>query len=184
MTPTRTLYLLCSAAPPVFDVAHVIEDAQSRGWDVCLGLTPTAAHWVAGSLDGLAALTGHPVRWQYKLPGEADVWPPADALLFAPATFNSLNAWALGLTDRFVVGVAAEAIGKGTPVVTMPCTNTALAAHPQFDQSLATLRGAGASVLYGEGGFVPGPAGPDSPPHFPWPAALTALDSASAPHIP
>ncbi|MEU8843013.1 flavoprotein [Streptomyces roseus] len=184
MTPTRTLYLLCSAAPPVFDVAHVIEDAQSRGWDVCLGLTPTAAHWVAGSLDGLAALTGHPVRWQYKLPGEPDVWPPADALLFAPATFNSLNAWALGLTDRFAVGVAAEAIGKGTPVVTMPCTNAALAAHPQFDQSLATLRGAGVSVLYGEGGFVPGPAGPDSPPHFPWPAALTALDGASAPHIP
>lgn len=119
------------------------------------------------------------MRWQYKLPGEPDVWPTADALLFAPATFNSLNAWALGLTDRFVVGVAAEAIGKGTPVVTMPCTNAALAAHPQFDHSLATLRGAGVSVLYGEGGFVPGPAGPDAPLHFPWPAALTALDAAA-----
>ncbi|MEU3776300.1 flavoprotein [Streptomyces sp. NPDC032472] len=177
MTSTKTLYLLCSAAPPVFDVAHVIEDAQSRGWDVCLGLTPTAAHWLRVSLDGLAALTGHPVRWQYKLPGEPDVWPAADALLLAPATFNSLNAWALGLTDRFAIGVAAEAIGKGTPVVTMPCTNAALAAHPQFDQSLATLRGAGVTVLYGENGFVPGPAGVDAPPHFPWQLALDAVDA-------
>ncbi|MFF3215926.1 flavoprotein [Streptomyces sp. NPDC002886] len=180
MTTTKTLYLLCSAAPPVFDVARVIEDAQSRGWDVCLGLTPTAAHWLSGSLDGLAALTGHPVRWQYKLPGEPDVWPTADALLFAPATFNSVNAWALGLTDRFVVGVAAEAIGKGTPVVTMPCANSALTAHPQFDQSLAVLRGAGVSVLFGDGGFVPGPAGPDAPAHFPWAAALAEVDRMAA----
>ncbi|MEV6954768.1 flavoprotein [Streptomyces sp. NPDC051183] len=176
MTTTKTLYLLCSAAPPVFDVARVIEDAQARGWDVCLGLTPTAAHWLSGSLDGLAALTGHPVRWQYKFPGEADVWPAADALLFAPATFNSLNAWALGLTDRFAVGVAAEALGKeDVPVVAMPCLNSALAAHPQFDQSLAVLRGAGVTVLYGEDGFTPGPAGPDAPPHFPWQAALDAV---------
>ncbi|MER6200253.1 flavoprotein [Streptomyces sp. NPDC001586] len=177
---TKTLYLLCSAAPPVFDVAHVVEDAQTRGWDVCLGLTPTAAHWVSESLDGLAALTGHPVRWQYKFPGEADVWPTADALLFAPATFNTVNAWALGLTDRFVVGVAAEALGKHTPTVAMPCTNAALAAHPQFDTSLATLRGAGVELLYGENGFVPGPAGPDSPAHFPWPAALDAVDRITA----
>ncbi|MFB7468866.1 flavoprotein [Streptomyces sp. NPDC056224] len=175
---TRTLYLLCSAAPPVFDVAHAIENAQTRGWDVCLGLTPTAAHWLAGSLDGLAALTGHPVRWQYKLPGEPDVWPTADALLFAPATFNSVNAWALGLTDRFAVGVAAEAAGKGTPVVAMPCTNAALAAHPQFEQSLTVLRGAGVELLYGEGGFVPGPAGQDESAHFPWQLALDTVDRA------
>lgn len=177
---TRTLYLLCSAAPPVFDVAHVIEDAQSRGWDVCLGLTPAAAQWVSGSLDGLAALTGNPVRWQYKQPGEPDLWPPADALLFAPATFNSVNAWALGLTDRLVVGIAAEALGKGTPVVAVPCTNSALAAHPRFEQSLTVLRAAGAGLLYGEGGFVPGPPGTDAPPHFPWQAALDAVDRTAA----
>ncbi|MFF5448493.1 flavoprotein [Streptomyces sp. NPDC012888] len=175
MTQTRTLYLICSAAPPVFDVARVIEDAQARGWDVCLGLTPTAAHWLAGSLDGLAALTGHPVRWQYKLPGDPDVWPPADALLFAPATFNSVNAWALGLTDRFVVGVAAEALGKGTPAVAMPCANAALARHPQFEQSLATLRTAGVEVLYGDTGYVPGAPGTDDPGPFPWPLALDAV---------
>ena len=97
-----------------------------------------------------------------------------------PATFNSVNAWALGLTDRFVIGIAAEAIGKGTPTVTMPCTNAALAAHPQFDQSLALLRGAGVRVLFGEDGFTPGPAGTDTPDHFPWTEALDAVDRAAA----
>ncbi|WP_424214324.1 flavoprotein [Streptomyces sp. BI20] len=177
---TRTLYLFCAGAPPVFDVAHVVEHAQARGWDVCLGLTPTAAHWVAESLGGLATLTGHPVRSAYKMPGDPDLWPPADAILFAPATFNSLNAWALGLTDRFVVGVVAEALGKGTPVVTMPCLNEGLAAHPRFDRTLAVLREAGVRVLYGEGGFTPGPVGPDAPPLFPWLAALEELDRIGA----
>ncbi|MFJ6721878.1 MULTISPECIES: flavoprotein [unclassified Streptomyces] len=177
---TRTLYLLCSAAPPVFDVAHVIEDAQSRGWNVCLGLTPTAALWVSASLDGLAALTGNPVLWQYPLPGDPDAWPPADAVLFAPATFNSLNAWALGLTDRFVAGVAAEAIGRGTPTVAVPCLSTALAAHPRFELSLSVLRGAGVELLYGENGFTPAPPGEVAPAPFPWAPALDAVDRATA----
>lgn len=63
---TRTLYLLCSAAPPVFEIAGVVEEAQRRGWDVCLGLTPTAADWLKDSLPGLAVRTGHPVRSSYK----------------------------------------------------------------------------------------------------------------------
>ncbi|WP_228982667.1 hypothetical protein [Streptomyces sp. DH12] len=64
---TRTLYLFCSAAPPVFDVARVIEDAQARGWDVCLGLTPSAARWLEPSLDG--AVRERRVRAQRAGPG-------------------------------------------------------------------------------------------------------------------
>ncbi|MFC9810450.1 flavoprotein [Streptomyces virginiae] len=172
----RTLYLFGSAAPPVFDVARVIEDAQARGWDVCLGLTPTAADWLAEGTDGLAALTGHPVRSRYKRPTDPDVWPAADAILVAPATFNTVNGWALGLTDRFVVGVAAEAIGKGTPLAVMPCVNTAYVRHPQFEQSIAVLRGAGVRVLYGEDGFTPHPPGRGGAEPYPWPLALDAVD--------
>ncbi|MGG8407488.1 flavoprotein [Streptomyces sp. 12297] len=175
---TRTLYLFCSAAPPVFDVARVIEDAQARGWDVCLGLTPTAAGWLAESLDGLAALTGHPVRWAYRHPADPSPWPEPDAVLLAPATFNTVNAWALGLTDRYVVGVVAEGIGKGIPLVTMPCVNTAYVAHPQFERSIATLRTAGVRVLYGEEGFRPSEPGTGLPDGFPWTLALNAVDEA------
>ncbi len=175
MMTRRTLYLFCSAAPPVFDVAQVIEEAQAEGWDVCLGLTPTAASWLDGSLTELAALTGHPVRSEYKRPGEPDVWPPADAILFAPATFNTLNAWSLGLTSNFVVGVVAEGIGKGIPLVVMPCVNAAYVQHPQFDQSVTVLRSAGVAVLYGEGGFVPNRPGERRPEGYPWRIALDAV---------
>jgi hypothetical protein len=176
MPTTRTLYLFGSAAPPVFDVAGVIEAAQAAGWDVCLGLTPTAARWLADGLPGLAALTGHPVRSEYKQPGEPDVWPPADAITVAPATFNTINAWGLGITSAFVVGVAAEAIGKRIPLVTMPCVNAAYVQHPQFERSVETLRGAGVRVLYGEGGFVPNPPGLGKPADYPWPLLLDAVN--------
>ncbi|MGW0550280.1 flavoprotein [Streptomyces altiplanensis] len=183
---TRTLYLFCSAAPPVFDVARIVEDAQARGWDVCLGLTPTAARWLGNSLDGLAVLTGHPVRSEYKMPGEPDVWPEADAILFAPATFNSVNQWAQGITSSFVVGVAAEGIGKRIPLVTMPCVNAAHVQHPQFERSVAMLRGAGVTVLYGDGGFAPnepvqGLQG--QPEGYPWGLALEAMETVAAPSL-
>ncbi|RSS79578.1 flavoprotein [Streptomyces sp. WAC06614] len=170
----RTLYLFGSAAPPVFDIARVIEEAQARGWDVCLGLTPAAAEWLADGLDGLAALTGHPVRSRYKRPGEPDVWPTADAILVAPATFNTVNAWALGLTDRFVVGVVAEGIGKNIPIAAMPCVNAAYVRHRAFERSVQELREMGVTVLYGEGGFVPNQPGRREP--YPWDRALDAVD--------
>ncbi|MFJ3713235.1 flavoprotein [Streptomyces sp. NPDC090053] len=133
-----------------------------------------------GTLDGLAALTGHPVRSEYKAPGEPDVWPKADAILVAPATFNTINQWALGLTEKFIVGVVAEGIGKNIPLVTMPCLNAAYVRHPAFAQSVEILAGAGVRVLYGEGtGFVPNEPGEKRP--FPWPCALDAVETAVSP---
>ncbi|SCK27039.1 MULTISPECIES: flavoprotein [Streptomyces] len=170
-----TLYLFGSAAPPVHDVARVIEEAQTDGWDVCLGLTPTAARWLGDSLDALGALTGHPVRWEYRMPGQPDVWPKADAILVAPATFNTINAWALGITDKWLVGVVAEGIGKLIPMAMVPCVNRAYVAHPQFNRSIDTLWEAGVRVLYGEGGFVPNAPGRGNPDLYPWRAALDAV---------
>lgn len=170
---TRTLYLFGSAAPPVFDIAHVVGDAQERGWDVRLGLTPTAARWLGDQLLALEERTGGPVRSEYKLPGQPDVWPRADAILVAPATFNTINSWALGITSSFVVGVVAEGIGKGIPLVTMPCVNAAYVQHPAFHRSLETLRGAGVRVLYGPGGFEPNQPGEKKP--YPWAPALDAV---------
>ncbi|MEE1802953.1 flavoprotein [Streptomyces sp. NPDC101062] len=170
---TSTLYLFGSAAPPVFDVAQAIEDAQQRGWDVRLGLTPTAARWLEPQHAELERLTGGPVRSEYKLPREPDVWPKADAILLAPATFNTINEWALGLTSKFIVGVVAEGIGKGIPIVTMPCVNAAYAQHRRLDRSVEELREMGIRVLYGEGGFVPNQPGEKKP--FPWPSALDAI---------
>jgi phosphopantothenoylcysteine synthetase/decarboxylase len=178
-TADRVLYLFGSAAPPVFDIAQVIRDAQNRGFDVCLGLTPTAARWLAPQQAELEQLTGHPVRSDYKLPGEPDVWPKADVIAVAPATFNTMNAWALGITRDFVVGVVAEGIGKGIPLVAMPCVNAAYAQHRQFERSVTELRDMGVRVLYGEDGFVPNQPGQGRPEEYPWHAVLDAVEDTS-----
>lgn len=170
------LYLFGSAAPPVHDVAQVIADAQARGFDVCLGLTPTANRWLGSQIKELERLTGHPVRSEYKLPGEPDVWPKADVIAVAPATFNTVNAWALGLTHDFVVGVVAEGIGKGIPMVAMPCVNAAYVQHRQFERSVAELREMGVNVLYGDGGFVPNQPGQGKPKEYPWQLVLDAVE--------
>ncbi|MEX3100144.1 MULTISPECIES: flavoprotein [unclassified Streptomyces] len=173
---SRVLYLFGSAAPPVLDVVRVVAGAQERGFDVCLGLTPTAARWLEPQLLELERATGHPVRSEYKQPDEPDVWPKADVIAFAPVTFNSVNAWALGLTRDFVVGVVAEGIGKGIPIVAMPCVNAAYVRHRQFERSVAELRAMGVEVLYGEGGFVPNQPGQGRPGEYPWPLLLDAAE--------
>jgi hypothetical protein len=175
MASHPVLYLLGSAAPPVLDAGRVVERAQAAGWEVVLGLTPTAALWLREDLARLEALTGHLVKSRYRRPGEPDVLPPADAVLFAPATFNSVNCLALGLTSAWVVGYTAEALGAGVPVAVMPCVNTALAAHPQFGRSVRTLRSAGADVLLGEGFHTPGAPGTADPAGYPWQSALARL---------
>lgn len=162
------LYLFGSAAPPVQQLSDAVRHAQATGFDVCVGLTPTAAGWLGGEVPSLAELTGHPVRSEYKQPTEADVWPDADVIVFAPVTFNSMNSWALGLTNHFVIGVVAEAIGKRIPTVAMPCVNAAYVQHPQFDRSVETLRDAGVLVLYGPGGFEPNQPGERRPEGYPW----------------
>jgi phosphopantothenoylcysteine synthetase/decarboxylase len=175
-TNERVLYLFSSAAPPVYDVAKAIQNAQQRGFDVCLGLTPTAAGWLEPQRNDLEQLTGYPVRSEYKLPGEPDVWPKADVIAVVPATFNTINAWALGITRDFVVGVVAEGIGKGIPMITMPCVNAAYVQHRQFERSVSELRAMGVTVLYGEGGFVPNRPGQGKPKEYPWHLALDAAE--------
>ena len=163
MATGRVLYLLGCAAPPVLEFPGVVERAQAAGWDVCVGLTPSAADWLSETVGvaGLAELTGHPVRVRHRRPSQVDPWPKASVALVAPLTFNSLNAWALGLTGVWVPAFAAEAPGKGVPVVAVPCVNPALQAHPQFGRSVAVLEEMGVRVL------------PSAQPSgFPWDVAL------------
>lgn len=169
------LYIVGCAAPPVLEIAQPIKSAQARGWDTCLILTPSATRWLAGSLDELATLTGHPVRSDYKLPGQPDVLPPPTAVLVAPASSNTINKWALGISDTLALGLITEGIGKGFPIVALPHLNADQAAHPQFPRSIAELRGAGIRIVHGEeDGHFPHVPGVPRPP-FPWDAALDAL---------
>lgn len=101
----------------------------------------------------------------YKQPGQPDVLPPADAMVVAPATFNSLSKLAAGITDTLALGLVSEAVGLGLPVIVAAWAGPALIRHPAFERSIAMLRGWGITVIHDPGGRPQPGAGE---PAFPW----------------
>ena len=141
------LYLIVCAAPPAQQTQEVVPLLQAAGWDVCVIATPQAARWI--ETETLAELSGHLTRTDYKLPGEADPLPKADAMLVMPATFNTINKWAQGIGDTLVTSILCEALGRGTPpIVVVPCLKMDLVRHPAFSRSVAVLRDCGVHVLH------------------------------------
>ncbi|MEU7162614.1 flavoprotein [Streptomyces chrestomyceticus] len=140
---------------------------------------PSAYRWATedaeGEIEALGALTGHPVRHQYKLPSQDDVLPPPDALLVAPLTSNTLAKWATAISDTLALGLITEGIGLGLPTVALPHFNNAQAAHPAIARHVAFLREAGVTVLLGDNGFVPHKPRHGDLDAYPWQAAIDAL---------
>jgi hypothetical protein len=73
--------------------------------------------------------------------------PPRGVVLFAPCGFNSLNKLAHGIADTLALSVAAEAIGRGTPVIVAPSLNQPLLDHPMARTSLRTLPTWGVTIV-------------------------------------
>jgi phosphopantothenoylcysteine synthetase/decarboxylase len=73
--------------------------------------------------------------------------PPRGVVLFAPCSFNSLNKLAHGMADSLALSVAAEAIGRRTPVIVAPSLNQPLLEHPLAQTSLRALPGWGITIV-------------------------------------
>jgi len=73
--------------------------------------------------------------------------PPQGVVLFAPCSFNSLNKLVQGIADNLALSVAAEAIGRGTPVIVGPSLNQPLFEHPRAQESLRILPSWGVTVV-------------------------------------
>ncbi len=162
------LYLISCASRPAHHVPDFVVQAQRAGWNVCVIVTPQATKFVDVPL--LERLTGYPVRSEYKRPEEPDVLPRADAIVVFPATFNTLNKWALGISDTLAVGLLCEYMGLGMPILAIPCVLSAsgLDSHPAFFQSMASLRACGVRVLYEPEKYPPKN-------EVPWDVILAAL---------
>src|SRR5256885_17092237 len=96
--PRRVLYVVACGGRPAGDLAPFVEDAQAAGWEVCVIATPSALKFM--DLDHLTQLTGHVVRYDYKQSEEPDVLPPADAMVVAPATFNTIKIGRASCRER------------------------------------------------------------------------------------
>ena len=81
--------------------------------------TPAALAFL--DLNALEGQTGHPVRSEYAKPERSGpLAAHADAIVVAPATYNTINKWALGISDTYALGILAEAPGLRIPVVVLP----------------------------------------------------------------
>ncbi|WDZ84552.1 flavoprotein [Micromonospora cathayae] len=171
----QVLYVIVCGSPLAGRVDRLVELAQRDGWQVCVVATPDGAKFVDAA--ALARQTGHPVRTSYKNPGDPDVLPPPDALVVCPATVNSVNKWAAGITDTLALGLLVEAQGRGLPIVAVPFTNDAMAVHPAFRAALDRLREWGVTVLFGDDVYRLHPPGTgDRHLHtFPWHLPVGAL---------
>ncbi|MBV9161332.1 MAG: flavoprotein [Pseudonocardiales bacterium] len=142
------LYLVVCAAPPARHIDELVELLHQAGWHICVIPTPHAASWIDHQV--LAQQTGHPIRHDHRLPGDPDSLPRADAIAVVPATFNTINKWAAGISDTFALGILNEAIGLKLPITIAPYAKPSLAAHPEFDKNLEKLAKWGVKVLPNE----------------------------------
>ena len=173
----RVLYLMICGAGPAARVEVLVSLAKGEGWDVRCAATPAAVeHFL--DLPRLEKLSGHAVRTGYRTSGTEPL-PPANAVVVAPATYNTINKWAAGIADNYVLNQLAELTGLGLPIAVLPFVNQALAANPVFLRSVEALRDVGVCVLFGPGEFVPHPprTGSTVLDTYPWQLALRALDS-------
>ncbi|WTG92256.1 flavoprotein [Kitasatospora sp. NBC_01560] len=163
------LYIVVCASGLAPGTDRLVTAAQAEGWDVGVVATPQALDFIDEA--AVAARTGYPIRSAWRKPGEPRPLPPPDAIAVAPATFNTINKWAAGISDTLALGILCEAYGLGVPTAVRPVLSTAQAAHPAYAESLARLRSMG--VLIREDGDLvevldlvrpvlrarPGPAG-------------------------
>ena len=149
-----SLSVIVCGAGPATAIGTLVKLAHERGWIVQVIATPAALEFFDPA--AIEAQTGSPVRSQYRKPGEprSEI---ADAIIVAPATYNTINKWAHGISDTYALGVLAETTGLGVPIVVLPFVNSALASRPPFRRSVEALRAEGVRILLGPGGVEPHP---------------------------
>src|ERR1700716_1917338 len=145
--------------PEKFDVAYLVlsgTTTAARGPELLRGLvglgfatvialpTPNASRVVAPR--DLADVPGAQVVQSY-FDLAIRPRPPRGVVLFAPCSFNSLNKLAHGIADNLALSVAAEAIGRRTPVIVGPSLNQPLWDHPEAQGSRRKLRGGGVTIV-------------------------------------
>ena len=150
----RVLTIVACGAGPATALNTCVKLAQDRGWTVQVTATPAALDFFDAAT--IEEQTASPVRSQYAKPGAPRSLVP-DAILVAPATYNTINKWALGISDTYALGILAEAIGLEVPIVVLPFVNIALASRAPFRRSVESLRAEGVRILLGPGGFQPHP---------------------------
>src|SRR5205809_1372706 len=130
-------YLIVSGTTTAARGPEILRALVGLGFKTVIALpTPNAARTISGR--ELADVAGAQLVQSY-FDLAIRPRPPRGVVLVAPCSFNSLNKLAHGIADSLALSVAAEAIGRKTPVIVGPSLNAPLLAHPVAQASLKTL---------------------------------------------
>ncbi|HEX3521179.1 MAG TPA: flavoprotein, partial [Stellaceae bacterium] len=138
-------YLALSGTTTASRCPELLRGLVGLGFSTVIALPTPNASRVIASRD-LADVTGAQVVESY-FDLAIRPRPPRGVVLFAPCGFNSLNKLAHGIADNLALSVAAEAIGRGTPVIVGPSLNAPLLAHPEARASLSKLPSWGVRII-------------------------------------
>lgn len=171
---SRVLWIFVCGAGPADRVGILVSLAQDDGWDVFVIATPAGAGFI--DIDALEKQTGNPVRTGHRTSTErrGAGRPVPDAIIVAPASYNTINKLGHGTADTYALDLLSENIGRGTPVVMLPFVNSALANRRPFVHAIEELRAEGVHVIFGPGQWEPHAPGSGSSrlDTFPWSVAL------------
>jgi phosphopantothenoylcysteine synthetase/decarboxylase len=173
MTMRHLLVVPCGAAPAA-DVSTLITIAQKAGWSAAVTATPSAVPFLDSAR--IERMTGTPPRTGFETPdrGQTRTVRKADAIIIAPATYNSINKLAAGIADTYALTVVAELIGLAVPTVIVPFVNAALAIRHPYRNALQSLRAEGIRILGSDDQWEPHEPGTggQQQQRFPWQQAF------------
>jgi hypothetical protein len=162
-----TLHIIVCGAPPAGEIQDLAKLAQAAGWNVAVIATPNARRFM--DIAAIEQFTASPIRSDYAQPGEAESFSSPNAVIVAPATFNTINKWATGIADTFAASELSEDLGKGIPIVVAPCVSEALLQHPAYRWHVELLQDCGVS-------FMHDPRRYPAPKITPWHSILSELE--------
>jgi phosphopantothenoylcysteine synthetase/decarboxylase len=159
MNTSRLLTVVICAAGPAPQATQLVSIAKERGWAVRIRLTEPARAHVKDSLEFFES---------HGQEGEPD------AIIIAPATFNTINKLANGSSDERHLDFLHPRI-QSVPTAILPFVNKRYASRTVYQTSLEHLRKEGVSII----DIKPHEAGSGGAEveHFPWKDALDKIEA-------
>jgi len=138
-----------------YKTAHVISRLMQNGCEVQTVASASALNFIgAATLEGL---TGKPVITDTFQTGHMmdhihlARW--ADVAILCPATANSINKLAAGISDD-IIGTLFLAYERSKPYLIAPAMNAQMLAHPVTQKSLENLKSFGVEILDTDAGVL------------------------------
>jgi phosphopantothenoylcysteine synthetase/decarboxylase len=145
MTVAPVCSVVFCGAPLSRRAADIVAALVKAGVQIQAAATPAALAWL--DVDSVREATQVEVLVDQRPPDQAKRGGRPDAVVIAPATFNTVNKLVTGIADTYAHSLMCEHLGAGRPLVVVPFVNDQLWGHPTWGHHLDVLRDSGAVLV-------------------------------------